>query len=195
MWRVPGLAFPQQQKAEAAEKYDAIQLFVERARHIRSDFLIENDLPHVLHICQLVEGMPLALELAACWLKVLPCKAIPEAIRENLDFLNSHQRDLPARHRSIRAVIEQCWKLLLPQEQAVINCLSVFKGGFRREAAEQVANATLNTVLLLTDKSLLRLEANGRFHIHELVRQYAAEQLGDAGLLLDAHCTYYADWY
>lgn len=194
VWRVSGLAFPQEQAAESAEKFDAVQLFVERARHIRTDFLIENDLAHVLQICRLVEGMPLALELAACWLKVLPCKAIAEEIRQNLDFLNSHQRDLPARHRSVRAVFEQCWKLLLPQEQAVINRLSVFKGGFRREAAEQVANATLNTLLLLSDKSLLRLEANGRFHIHELVRQYAAEQLGEADFVLDAHCAYYADF-
>jgi predicted ATPase/DNA-binding CsgD family transcriptional regulator len=194
VWRVPGLAFPQEQTVEAAEKYDAIQLFVERARHIRSDFLIENDLPHVLQICQLVEGMPLALELAACWLKVLPCQAVAEEIRQNLDFLNSHQHDLPARHHSIRAVFEQCWKLLSPQEEAVINRLSVFKGGFRREAAEQVAGATLNTLLLLTDKSLLRLEASGRFHIHELVRQHAADQIDETDTLLDAHCAYYADF-
>lgn len=194
VWRVPGLAFPQEQTAESAEKYDAIQLFIERARHVRSDFLIENDLPHILQICQLAEGMPLALELAACWLKVLPCKAIVEEIRQNLDFLNSHQRDLPERHRSIRAVFEQSWKLLSPQEQAVINRLSVFKGGFRREAAEQVAGATLNTLLVLTDKSLLRLETNGRFYMHELVRQYTAEQIVDADDLSDAHCSYYADF-
>lgn len=194
VWRVTGLAFPQNPTVESAEKYDAIQLFVERARHIRSDFLIENDLPHVLQICQLVEGMPLALELAACWLKVLPCKAIAEEIRQNLDLLNSHQRDLPERHRSIRAVFEQCWKLLSPLERDTINRLSIFKGGFRREAAEQVAGANLTTLLLLTDKSLLRLEANGRFHIHELVRQYAAEKLGDTEPLLEAHCAHYADF-
>lgn len=194
IWRVSGLAFPQNPTVESAEKYDAVQLFVERARHVRSDFQIENNLPHILQICQLVEGMPLALELAVGWLKVLPCKAIAEEIRQNLDFLNSHQRDLPERHRSIRAVFEQGWKLLSPQDQTVINRLSVFKGGFRREAAEQVAGATLNTLLLLTDKSLLRLETTGRFHIHELVRQYAADQVGEADSLLDAHCVYYADF-
>lgn len=194
VWRVPGLAFPRQKPVEAPEKYDAIQLFIERARHVRSDFLIENDLPHVLQICQLVEGMPLALELAVCWLKVLPCKAIAEEIRQNLDFLNSHQRDLPERHRSIRAVFEQCWKFLSPSERNTINRLAIFKGGFRREAAEQVAGATLNTLLQLTDKSLLSLEANGRFHIHELVRQYAAEQIGEVDSLLDTHCVYYADF-
>jgi DNA-binding NarL/FixJ family response regulator len=165
---------------------------VERARHVRSDFQIENNLPYVLQICQLVEGMPLALELAACWLKALPCKAIAEEIQQNLNFLNSYQRDLPQRHHSIRAVFEQCWKLLSPPERERMNRLSVFKGGFRREAAEQVAGATLDTLLLLTDKSLLRLEANGRFHIHELVRQYAAEQVDEADSLLDAHCMYYA---
>jgi predicted ATPase len=194
VWRVPGLAFPPEDTAELSEQYDAVRLFRERARHVRPDFLIETDLPHVLQICQLVEGMPLALELAACWLKVLPCKAIVEEIRQNLDFLNSHQRDLPERHRSIRAVFEQGWKLLSSQEQSVISRLSVFKGGFRRDAAEQVAGATLDTLLLLTDKSLLRLEATGRFHIHELVRQYAAEQLGEVNALLDTHCAYYADF-
>ena len=192
VWRVPGLAFPPEDTVKPLEQYDAVRLFTERARHIRSDFLIENELPHVLEICRLVEGMPLALELAACWLKVLPCKAIAQEIRHNLDFLNSHQRDLPERHRSIRAVLEHGWKLLSPSERETINHLSIFKGGFRREAAEQVAGASLGTLLLLTDKSLLRLEANGRFHIHELVRQYAAEQLGEVDALLDAHCAYYA---
>lgn len=192
VWRVTGLTFPQEHTIESPENYDAVRLFTERARHVRSDFLIENDLPHILHICQLVEGMPLALELAAGWLKVLPCKAIAEEIRQNLDFLNSHQRDLPARHRSIRAVFEQCWSLLSPQELSVINRLSIFKGGFRREAAEQVAGATLETLLQLTNRSLLRLESDGRFHIHELVRQYAAEQIDDVTSLLNAHCAYYA---
>ncbi|MCL4250704.1 MAG: AAA family ATPase [Anaerolineae bacterium] len=192
VWRVTGLAFPQQQTDESPETYDAVRLFSERARHVRSDFLIDNDLPYVLQICQLVEGMPLALELAACWLKVLPCKAIAEEIRQNLDLLNSHQRDLPERHRSIRAVFEQCWKLLSPSERDTINCLSIFKGGFRREAAQQVAGANLEILMLLVDKSLLRLDTNGRFHIHELVRQYAAERLGDAEALLDAHCAHYA---
>ncbi len=194
VWRVAGLAYPQEQAVGAVEQYDAIRLFVERARHIRRDFLIENDLPHVLQICQLVEGMPLALELAACWLKVLPCEAIAEEIRHNLDLLNSYQRNQPERHRSMRAVFEQCWKLLSPAERDTINRLSIFKGGFRREAAEQVAGANLATLLLLADKSLLRLEANGRFHIHELVRQYAAEQLGDVEELQNAHCAHYADF-
>lgn len=194
VWRVPGLAFPLEDTVESSGQYDAVRLFTERARHVRSDFLIENDLPHIVQICRLVEGMPLALELAACWLKVLSCKAIAEEIRRNLDFLHSHQRDRPERHRSIRAVFEQGWKLLSPSERETINRLSIFKGGFRREAAEQVTGANLATLLLLTDKSLLQLEANGRFHIHELVRQYAAEKLGDAETLLDAHCVHYADF-
>ncbi len=193
-WRVTGLEFPQEHMVESPESYDAVRLFTDRARHIRSDFLIENDLKNILQICQLVEGMPLALELAACWLKVLPCKAIAEEIQQNLDLLNSHQRDLPERHRSIRAIFEQCWKLLSPAEHDTINRLSIFKGGFRREAAEQVAGANLAVLLLLADKSLLRLESNGRFHIHELVRQYAAEKLGDAEALLDAHCAHYANF-
>lgn len=194
VWRVSGLAFPQGHMVQSSETFDAVRLFTERARRVRSDFLVEHDLPHVLQICHLVEGMPLAIELAACWLKVLPCKAIAHEIRQNLDLLNSQQRDLPERHRSIRAVFEQGWKLLLPSEREIINRLSIFKGGFRREAAEQVAGADLATLLLLTDKSLLRLEANGRFHIHELVRQYAAEKLGDAESLRDAHYLHYADF-
>ncbi|NLX09199.1 MAG: LuxR family transcriptional regulator [Chloroflexi bacterium] len=194
VWRVNGLAYPQEQPGDAVEDYDAIQLFVERARHIRHDFQLEADLPHILEICRLVEGMPLALELAAGWLKVLSCQAIAEEIRHNLDFLNSHQRDLPERHRSMRAVFEQGWKLLSPAERETMNRLSIFKGGFRREAAEQAAGANLATLLLLADKSLLRVDAGGRFHIHELVRQYAAEQLGDAAALLDAHCAHYAEF-
>lgn len=191
VWRVTGLAFPNEYPIEAPEAYDAVQLFTERARHVRTDFLVENDLPHVIEICRLVEGLPLALELAACWLKALPCKAIAEEIRQNLDLLNSHQRDIPERHRSIRAVFEQGWKLLSTLERDMINRLSIFKGGFRRDAAEQIVGANLAVLLQLADKSLLRLDANGRFHVHELVRQYAAEKLGDPADLLDAHCAHY----
>jgi predicted ATPase/DNA-binding CsgD family transcriptional regulator len=194
VWRVTGMAFPDEHSAEPPETYDAVQLFSERARHVRANFLVENDLPHILEICRLVDGMPLAIELAACWLKVLPCKAIADEIRQNLDLLNSHQRDIPERHRSIRVVFEQCWKFLTSLERDTINRLSIFKGGFRRDAAERIVGADLTILLQLADKSLLRLEANGRFYLHELVRQYAAEMLGNPAELRAAHCAYYVEF-
>lgn len=198
VWYVAGMTFPEQDREGSQESYDAVKLFAECARRVRSDFSLERDAGDVTRICQLVAGMPLAIELAAGWLKTLSCKMIVQEIRQNLDFLSSSLRDIPERHRNMRVVFEQSWRLLSPEERYVMNHLSVFKGGFHREAAEQVAGATLAILSSLTDKSLLQHRQNGRFQIHELLRQYAAEQLAQspdgAEHVFDTHCAYYADF-
>src|SRR5690606_17586228 len=112
-------------------------------QRIRPDFRLQDEYAGVVRICQLVEGLPLALELAACWLKLLPCDAIADEIQRNLDFLNTNMRDIPDRHRNMRAVFDQSWTLLSEAEQAAFCRLSVFRGGFERAAAEVVAGATL----------------------------------------------------
>lgn len=163
---------------------------------MRHDFSLADDRASVTRICQLVEGMPLALELAASWTKTIPCAAIADEIGRNLDFLATSLRDMPEQHRSIRAVFDHSWSLLSQQEQQVFKRLSVFRGGFRREAAEQVVGASLAILSALVDKSLIRWSPDGRYHIHELLRQYAEEQLHaspeDSTKMRDAHCAYYA---
>lgn len=197
IYPVHGLPYPTAEEDEAQlESYGAVQLFVERARRVRRTFSLEDERAGVVHLCQLTEGVPLALELAAAWTKSLSCSAIADEIERNLAFLTTHLRNAPEQHRSMRAVYDQTWALLTPGEQQVFQQLAVFHGGFRRTAAEQVAGATLPILSSLLDKSLLRWEANGRYQIHELLRQYAEEQLNAdadaAAATRNRHSAYFA---
>jgi predicted ATPase len=157
--------------------YSAIQLFLQNARRIRPEFSFDNERDCVLRICQLVEGIPLALELAASWLKVLPCAEIASEIERSFDLLTTTMRNVPERHRSMRVVFEQSWQMLTANEQAVLQRLSIFRGGFDQQAAEQVAGATLMHLVVLVEKSLVKVLGNGRYLIHNLLRQFAAEKL------------------
>jgi hypothetical protein len=125
--------------------------------------------------------MPLALELAASWVRLMPCGAIARQIAADLGFLTTGLRNLPERHRSLRAVFDHSWHLLSADEQRVLRRVSLFRGGWTLEEAVAVAEATLPLLAGLVDKSLLRADAQGRFDMHELVRQYAAEQLAASG--------------
>jgi predicted ATPase/DNA-binding CsgD family transcriptional regulator len=195
---VPGLAFPagDANSAAALADYSAVRLFAERARQARSTFDLDEEAGCVASICRLVEGLPLALELAASWLRSLSCAEVTSELERNLDFLETSLRNVPERHRSMRAVFEQSWELLSPAEQDVFARLSVFHGGCTRPAATAVAGATLGTLQALVDKSLLQVTPAGRYQIHELLRQYAAEQLAADTAALAAtrqrHATYFA---
>jgi len=109
--------------------YSAIQLFVQSARHGDPGFHLD-DVTDIACICKLVEGLPLAIELAASWVHQMPCERIAAHIQHDLDFLSTNLRDVPARHRSTRALFEHSWRLLPKDEQAVLRKLSVFRGGF-----------------------------------------------------------------
>lgn len=179
------------------EKYSAVALFVQQAKQLQVGFTLSAvEAPHVVQICRLLEGAPLALELAAGWLRVLTCADIVKEIEKSLDFLTTSLRNVPERHRSLRAVFEQSWGMLSKQEQMVFRKLSVCRGGFQKEAARAVADASLPILAGLVDKSLLRLSASGRYEVHELLRQYAAERLAEVSAereaALAAHCRYYA---
>ena len=166
---------------ERAEAGSAIRLFVERARQVQPDFDAEAEGEAVAAICRAVEGMPLAIELAASWLRAMNCAEIAVEIRRDVDFLRTSLRNVPEQHRSMRAVFERSWALLTPDEQRGLARLSVFQGGFTRAAAEAVAEVRLPLLSALVDHSLLRHSAGGRYDIHELLRQFAAEQLGESG--------------
>jgi tetratricopeptide (TPR) repeat protein len=121
--------------------------------------------------------MPLGIELAAAWVRTLSCEEIAQQIERGLDFLRVTTRDLPTRHRSMRAVFDHSWKLLPEEEKQVLARLSVFRGGFRRDAAGQIAGAALSMLSALVTKSLVRRSGENRYDLHELVRQFAAEHL------------------
>ncbi|MGH6914682.1 MAG: ATP-binding protein, partial [Geminicoccales bacterium] len=197
----PAQASPADQPEAHAETdgaYPAAQLFVERARHVRRDFSLEAEGAEVARICRLVGGLPLAIELAASWTKVLPCATIADEITSGLGMLATSLRDVPERHRSMQAVFDHSWRLLSDQERNVLARLSVFRGDFDRTAAEQVTGASLHILSALVDHSMLRAESGGRYRLHDLLRQYAEARLGEMPGAADrAHerrCAYYADF-
>ena len=190
-----GLAYsPKGTPLNEAQSSDAVRLFLERARRVRPEFeLTEKTLPHVLAICDLVAGLPLGLELAAVWVRLISCKEIAEEIHGNLDFLADASQNVPERHQSLRATFEHSWALLTPEEQRVLARLSVFRGGFTREAATLVADASLPVLASLVDRSLLRLTTEGRYDRHPLLFQYTQEKLAvgtEAGVRAK-HAAYY----
>lgn len=195
LYPVHGLSIPPAGETAAVATYGAVQLFEERARQVRPTFSLAEEAAGVVRICRLVGGMPLALELAASWVKTLTCADIAAEIAHDLNFLESSLRDMPPRHRSMLAVFHQTWKQLSSKEQQIFQQLSIFHGGFSREAAAQIAGASLPTLSALLDKSLLRRQPDGRYQIHELLRQYAAEQLAQTPQQVNAvherHCAYY----
>jgi predicted ATPase len=156
----------------------ALRLFVERATQVVPGFSLDGDeRAEALRICRLVEGLPLGIELAASWVSVLSCAEIADEIERNIDFLATSMRDVPERHRSLRAAFDQSWRLLSGEQQEVLARLSVLRGDYGREAAAAVAGADLRLLSDLVSKSLVRRSDFGRFEVHELLRQYAAEQL------------------
>ncbi|MBL8145204.1 MAG: protein kinase [Anaerolineae bacterium] len=177
---------------------ESMQLFIERARRVRYGFMVdEANLRHIAEICRLVEGMPLAIVLAASWAEMLPPAEIALEIRASSEFLAAEYGDLPERQRSVRIVFESAWDRLGAGEQRTFARLSVFHGGFTRGAAVEVAGATLHTLAGLVTKALIWTDKGGRYAIHELLRQFAAEHLattGEAEALQKAHSWHYLSW-
>jgi len=166
----------------ASRASPAVQLFCERAARVRPGFPEnEEDLGDAAKLCALLEGMPLAIELAAAWVRALSCRDILREVERSADFLRSSARDAPARHASLRAVFDHSIGRLEPQERQAFARVSGFRSPFDREAAQAVAGATLPQLVALADKSLLRPLGEGRFGMHELLRQFAQQLLaGDA---------------
>jgi predicted ATPase/DNA-binding SARP family transcriptional activator len=192
-WLVPidGMAYPDQSVADALQ-YGAVQLFLACARRMQPRFSAEAERAAIVQICQLVEGMPLSIELAATWLRVLPAAEIVKQI--NVKFLSTPGRNLPERHRSVQAVFDYSWRLLDPEEQQALMKIAVFRGPFSRDAAAQVAGVALPILASLVEKSLIRRIDDEYYAVHELLRQYAFERLSEAGLVTEtcnAHLGYF----
>ena len=181
VFEVEGLAYPEEARSvERAAYFDAVQLFVQRAKRAQPRFsLTAETLPPVARICRLVDGMPLAIELAASWLRALSADEVAKEMEAGTDQLEAPARDVPERHQSVRAVFDHSWSLLLEGEREVLRGLSVFRGGFRREAAAVVAGATLPVLARLVDTSLLHLSVEGRYDRHPLLTQCTREKLAE----------------
>lgn len=194
-----GLPVPKNGASQPLEVYSGVQLFLMYARQVQPDFqLTEEDRQYVARICQLLEGLPLGIELAATWVRILSCKEIATEIEQNIDFLVTQLRDIPDRHRSLRAVFEQSWYLLTETERDILRRFSIFPGGFRRETSRSVAGASLVDLSTLVNKSLLYKSGTGRYMMHEVLHKYAAEKLEQAPeekeKTQDKFCAVFADF-
>jgi predicted ATPase/DNA-binding SARP family transcriptional activator len=193
---VGGLAVSDNPDSEGSSGSE--ELFIQRARQVRAGFMPDAaEQAAIARLCRLVEGMPLAIEIAAGWLAVLSCAGIVGEVERSVGFLATTRRDVEPRHRSVQAVFDRSWELLSEGEQRVFRRLSVFRGGFGRDAAERVAGASLPLLSALVAKSLLRRTATARYEMHELSRQHAAARLAEhpdeADLVRERHCVYFTD--
>ncbi len=175
-----GLDFPDWQTSERIQAYDAVKLFMQTAHRIHPGFELQaQDLPYLARICHLTGGMPLAIELAAGWLDTLSLERIADEIQAGIDILETNLRDVPERHRSVRATFERTWSRLADEERAIFGRLSVFRGGFTLPAAQAVAGATARQLRGMAQKALIQTEGSERFSIHELLRQFGADKLAE----------------
>lgn len=185
-WTLPleGLPCPEPEDEDRLEAFDAARLFVRAAQRVEPALLPGAEAAAIVEICRLVEGLPLALELAATFTRVLSCQAIAAELREGTELLRTADPARPARQASMEVVFEQSWRHLAPVERQALARLAIFHGGFTAAAARSVAGASLPVLAALSDKSLLHKDSGpggGRCHLHPLVQQFAWQRLEGLG--------------
>ncbi|HMQ31119.1 MAG TPA: helix-turn-helix domain-containing protein [Chloroflexaceae bacterium] len=204
---VDGLPVADDRPGAAVEQAPATLLFLDRAQQADPAFaLTRQNRGAVARICRLLGGVPLALELAASWVRVLSPAEIAEQVAHDAGALSAPGHDLPERHRSLRTVLDHSWQLLAPAERRLLAHLAAFRGGCRREAIAAVlgeadAAGLLAHLAALVDRSVVRraLDADGatRYDLHEFVRQYAAAHLAEESVAAEVaarHAAHYAAW-
>ena len=196
VYRLEGLALPPEDVPAQAGLYGAVQLFMQNAHRARPAYQpSKQEWDAIYEICRLVDGYPLGILLASAWIELFSAEEIVKEISTGLDFLVQDRRDVPARHRSIRAAFDASWNHLDIHQKSLFAQLSIFRGGFDLQAAIHLASANQERLIELVNKSLLwRDPLAGRYDLHELLRQYALEKAEDSGVLEDLgakHSRYY----
>lgn len=174
--------------------YAAVQLFEQAAKRMRPEFKVTDNATAVAGICRIAGGMPLAIELAASWTRMMSCAEIEQHLKQGLDILTTSTRNLPERHRSVRNVFESSWSLLNEGEQDAFRKLAVFRGSFDQTAAATIAGTSLFHLSSLVDKSMIAAR-DGRYAIHELLRQFADSKLAAFPEQHDATQRAFAHYY
>ena len=196
-WLLPleGLPCPEIEDQDRFEAFDAVRLFVQAAQRVEPALVPAVEAASIVDICQQVEGLPLALELAAAWTRVLSCEAIAVELRQGTQLLHAVDPAHPARHASLEVVFDHSWQLLTATERDALSRLSVFRGGFSAETARAIAAAPLPVLGALADKSLLRKD-DKRIFMHPLVQQLAAGRLTDGARAAteSTHALYFLRW-
>lgn len=178
LYELQGLTYPEDEADREWGSYHAVQLFMYHTHRVHPHFVLDgNDRTAVSSICNLLQGLPLGIELAAALMRTSTAPDLAAHIHKNLTALETYMRDVPPRHRSLRAVFTHSWHFLSATEQITLSRLSVFRGTFTADAAREVAQAAPNLLSALRDKSFLHETPNGRFGIHSLLQQFAYEQL------------------
>ncbi|MBN1565157.1 MAG: hypothetical protein JXA10_15035, partial [Anaerolineae bacterium] len=183
VYEVGGMHIPDDLIPEQQRDHEAVQLFANSAQRSLPGFKLRDaDLPDVLRIGRAVYGNPLGIVLAGAWVGMLSPKEIADEVAISLDFLQTDAHDIPERQRSLRAVFDSSMNMLTDTERDAFMKLSIFRGGVKRTVAQYITGASLNTLAALVKKSLIWRDPNsGRYEVHELLRQYAAEALDAAG--------------
>lgn len=202
VWRMGGLEVPPDAELTPAAflNYSSVALFVERARRLQRTFqLTTENQAAITAICRLVDGLPLAIELAAALIKEYSSTGLYKALQQDYKILATTLRDLPARHRSIKAMLDYSWRLLTPTEAELLTACALFPSSFDLATINKIADATWESITKLVDQSLLHelQDADGhhRYVLHPLVHRYATEQReaypANAHRLSRAYCDYY----
>ncbi len=192
-----GLQYPDLPSDISKIDYPAIQMFEQCAQRHAPFFEAKDHLMSIIKICRLTGGLPLALELAASWIRVLSCDSIAEEIEQSLGFLEADIKNLPTRHKTVHAILEISWTLLSPQQQHDLLSLSIFRNGFERAAASRIAGISLQTLANLRDRAFLTRIGSDRYRIPELLRRYVAEHneqqyVEDKLVISSRHGEYYS---
>ena len=197
LYTLQGLALTKTENGEQWRNSEAVQLFLQSAKRVQPAFVLtEKDNAHLLAICKLVEGMPLALELAAGWVDTLSMLGILTEVEKSLGMLTTEMEGMPARHRSMEAVWQSTWSRLTAAEQVVFCALSIFKGGFTLAAINQVVETNPRQVQNLVNKCLLQFDPiSKRYHIHELLRQFGFAKLAEDPNKLQLAQQQHVDFY
>ncbi|MBI9042948.1 MAG: diguanylate cyclase [Anaerolineaceae bacterium] len=173
-----GLTFPDLNSTELIQRFDAVDFFLKSASRVCPGFKItpENEV-HIIRICQLMEGIPLGLELAAAWVQSFTCKQIVQRIENSLILPNGEVTIPDYVAVSLNAIVQSFWSLLFENEQQVMRKLSVFRGGMSATAAGKIAGASPFFLDALGARYFMRRVADERYQTHELLRQFAAIKL------------------
>ncbi|GIF01449.1 BTAD domain-containing putative transcriptional regulator [Paractinoplanes rishiriensis] len=193
IWEVGPLALPSDPAdVDAVRRSPAARLFAARAAAQHRGFrLDEQTAPAVAQLCRRLDGLPLALELAATRVRALGVQGVVDRLDDRFRLLTTRQRDVPERQRTLTAVIAWSWDLLDPEDRLVLARLSVFRDGWTPEAAEQVCDADLDAVDRLVERSLVVAEPGPRYRMLESVAEFGAAQLPDATALRGRHAAYF----
>lgn len=178
VYDLSGMSFPED-ASTPLEGCDATELFLASADRALPGFSPNAaDRRAIAEICRTLEGLPLAIELAASWVRTIPCPDLAGEIGSSMGILEGTSADLPIRQRSMQSVFDYSWKLLDEDARRALAGLSVFEGGFTRAAAGEVAGCGLRTLQLLCDRSLVRPGQSGRFTLHPLTRELVSARIG-----------------